>query len=300
MDGSPYRKQVALLLRVLPEVAKETCFALHGGTAINLFVREMPRLSVDIDLTYIPTVERQSAHAGISAALERITVNLARVIPEARVTHQQQTFKLQISIQGVQVKVEVNPNVRGCISDPEKQPLCRAAQDEFDVFASIQVVPLGQLYGGKICAALDRQHPRDLFDTMLLLKNEGITEEIKRGFLLALLSSERPIHEVIAPNLQDQQQTFKNHFVGISKESFAYEDFQNVRDKLITLMQESLTEQDKVFLLSFKDTNPDWSTYHYEAFPAVQWKLQNIKKLKEENPEKHQRQYEHLKAALGL
>lgn len=49
-----YKKQVSLLLDVLPEVAKENCFALHGGTAINLFVRSMPRLSVDIDLTYVP------------------------------------------------------------------------------------------------------------------------------------------------------------------------------------------------------------------------------------------------------
>ncbi len=46
-----YRKQVQLLLDVLPEVAKEACFAMHGGTAINLFYRDMPRLSVDIDLT---------------------------------------------------------------------------------------------------------------------------------------------------------------------------------------------------------------------------------------------------------
>jgi hypothetical protein len=54
MITTAYKKQVALLLSVLPEVGKEECFALHGGTAINLFVREMPRLSVDIDLTYVP------------------------------------------------------------------------------------------------------------------------------------------------------------------------------------------------------------------------------------------------------
>lgn len=47
-----YNHQVRLLLAVLPEIAKEHCFALHGGTAINLFIRNMPRLSVDIDLTY--------------------------------------------------------------------------------------------------------------------------------------------------------------------------------------------------------------------------------------------------------
>ena len=49
-----YRRQVQLLIRVLPSIAEEACFALKGGTAINLFVRDMPRLSVDIDLTYLP------------------------------------------------------------------------------------------------------------------------------------------------------------------------------------------------------------------------------------------------------
>lgn len=61
MAEQSYKQQVSLLLSVLPEVAKESCFALHGGTAINLFVRDMPRLSVDIDLTYLPLEDRQSA-----------------------------------------------------------------------------------------------------------------------------------------------------------------------------------------------------------------------------------------------
>jgi hypothetical protein len=46
------------LIRVLPSIAEEACFALKGGTAINLFVRDMPRLSVDIDLTYLPVQPR--------------------------------------------------------------------------------------------------------------------------------------------------------------------------------------------------------------------------------------------------
>jgi predicted nucleotidyltransferase component of viral defense system len=52
-----YRKQVKLLIRILPFIAEEDCFALKGGTAINLFVRNMPRLSVDIDLTYLPVLD---------------------------------------------------------------------------------------------------------------------------------------------------------------------------------------------------------------------------------------------------
>jgi predicted nucleotidyltransferase component of viral defense system len=56
MKDSPYYKQVELMLKIIPLVAAERCFALKGGTAINLFVRDMPRFSVDIDLTYLAIV----------------------------------------------------------------------------------------------------------------------------------------------------------------------------------------------------------------------------------------------------
>jgi len=62
MIADIYRSQVELLLRVLPYVAKEKVFALKGGTAINLFVRDLPRLSVDIDLTYLPFEDRATAN----------------------------------------------------------------------------------------------------------------------------------------------------------------------------------------------------------------------------------------------
>lgn len=169
-----YKRQVDLLLQVLPEVAKEDCFALHGGTAINLFVREMPRLSVDIDLTYIPIEDRQTSLENISTALIRIKGNIEKAIPKASIIHQSADSKLQISNQEAQIKIEVNPINRGILNAPEKWILCDRAQEEFDAFCEVPVVPFSQLYGGKICAALDRQHPRDLFDVKLLLENEGL------------------------------------------------------------------------------------------------------------------------------
>ena len=69
-DG--YRKQVALLIRTMPFVATEKEFALKGGTAINLFVRDMPRLSVDIDLTYLPVADRATSRKAIDAGMKRI------------------------------------------------------------------------------------------------------------------------------------------------------------------------------------------------------------------------------------
>ena len=150
-----YRGQVSLLRSVLPEIAKEKCFALHGGTAINLFVREMPRLSVDIDLTYLPIEDRQNSLDNIVDALERIKGRILTTLPKTKVQNQKEISKLQISHRGFQIKIEVNQTNRGVLSDPIEYQLCEKAQDQFDAFCSIAVVPLSQLYGGKICAALD-------------------------------------------------------------------------------------------------------------------------------------------------
>ncbi len=296
MKNRMYSAQVKLLVQALPEVAKETCFALHGGTAINLFVRELPRLSVDIDLTYVPIEPREISLRHINEALARIKLSLETVLPNARIIHRPKICKLQISSQGAQIKIEVNQVGRGTLEIPKIIPLCQTAQDEFDAFCEIQLVSIGQLYGGKICAALDRQHPRDLFDVKYLLENEGFSEEIKTGFLLCLLSSDRPLHEMLSPNFQDHRMTMTNHFEGMSAEAFTYADFEQTREQLIDEIRKGLTDTDKAFLLNVKNLTPDWSQYNFENFPAVRWKLLNLQKLKDNNPDKHREQYEALRA----
>ena len=298
MANKAYQKQVGLLLSVLPEVAKESCFALHGGTAINLFVRDMPRLSVDIDLTYVPVEDRASSLEHIDEALERTKKRIENVVAGARVQHKKDIGKLIVSAQGTEIKLEVNLVGRGVIAEPVKMPLCDKAQSEFNAFVAVPVVPIGQLYGGKICAALDRQHPRDLFDVKYLLENEGFSEQVKAGFMLCLLASDRPLHEMIAPNFQDQRAVLTNQFAGMTAEEFTYEHFEQARDALVKAIHQSLAPKDKEFLLGVHDVSPDWSIYNYERFPAVQWKLQNLQKLKTSNPEKHREQYEALKEAL--
>jgi predicted nucleotidyltransferase component of viral defense system len=211
-----YKNQVKLLLDVIPIVANESMFALFGGTAINLFVRNMPRLSVDIDLVYVPIEDDfNTGRMNIENGLSRIKTTVEKSIPRVSVTRQKDQkgdIKLNIQTPNSTIKVEVNPTGRGLISPAKKLALCNKTQEEFDVFCSINVVSLEQLYGGKICAALDRQHPRDLFDVKYLLENEGFTDDIKRGFVYSLLCSGRPIHEVIDPNLKDERQTMKDHF----------------------------------------------------------------------------------------
>jgi predicted nucleotidyltransferase component of viral defense system len=282
-----YRQQVSLLLSVLPEVAKEKCFALHGGTAINLFVRDMPRLSVDIDLTYLPIEDRETSLKHIAEALARIKANIEKVVPGAQITPRLSNGKLQISANKVDVKLEVNLTNRGAIAESKEIQLCEKAQTTFEAFCIITVVSIGQLFGGKIIAALDRQHPRDLFDVKYMLEKEGFTQEIKEGFLLFLLCSDRPINEVIVPNFQDQRSALANQFSGMSDETFSYEEYESNREKLVRIIHENLTAADKEFLLSFKNITPDWSIYDFQRFPAINWKLQNLQKLKNSNPDKH-------------
>ena len=209
-----YRRQVELMLAVLPELSKETCFALHGGTAINLFHRDMPRLSVDIDLTYIPIEERAISMKRISEALSRIAHSLHNVIGQVRVHPRLDAGKLLVSVNGVGVKIEVNLVNRGLLGEPVVMPLCKKAQDAFEAFCAVPVVPTGQLYGGKIVAALDRQHPRDLFDVGALTLTEDLSGEVKAGFLLGLLGSERPLHEILRPKPKDQRSVLSNQFSG--------------------------------------------------------------------------------------
>ncbi|SFO58503.1 Nucleotidyl transferase AbiEii toxin, Type IV TA system [Chitinophaga sp. YR627] len=295
-----YKKQVSLLLSVLPEVAKEQCFALHGGTAINLFVRNMPRLSVDIDLTYLPIEDRAASLKSIEEALERIRANIEKVIPGVKVAHRRDAAKLQISAYKVDIKLEVNLVNRGALAAPRVMELCEKAQNEFEVFCVMPVVTNGQLFGGKIIAALDRQHPRDLFDVKYLLEMEGFTEEIKEGFLHYLLCSDRPINEIIVPNFQDHRATMDNQFTGMTVDAFGYEEYESIRENLVQTIHSNLTEGDKKFLLSIKNGTPDWSIYNFEKFPAIRWKLRNLQSLKENNPNKHRELFEALEKKLRL
>lgn len=299
MVNPNYKGQVSLLLDVLPEVAKEKCFALHGGTAINLFVQDMPRLSVDIDLTYLPIEDRTTTLKNIATSLDKIRTRISGIKSKARIEHKIETGKLLVSDNYFEIKIEVNLVARGAISPVIELPLCNKAQSEFDAFVAMPIVPIAQLYGGKICAALDRQHPRDLFDVSLLLQGTGINEEIIAGFIYSLLASDRPFNEMLAPNRIDQAKAFENQFSGMSDIAFSYHDFEETREKLIQIINEKLSQKDKEFLISFVNLEPDWSVYDFKDYPSIRWKLQNLQKLKDVNPDKHNEYVGRLIAILS-
>ncbi|MBA4145547.1 MAG: nucleotidyl transferase AbiEii/AbiGii toxin family protein [Azospira oryzae] len=295
MLSTKYKEQVDLLIQILPHVAKEESLALKGGTAINLFVRNMPRLSVDIDLTYTSiTDDRQTALQHISEAVIRIDENIRKAIPGISVTHippkQGDDVKLNCQMNNAHVKIEVNTVTRGIIFPVRMMALTDLAQAEFGKFAAIQVVSHGELFGGKICAALDRQHPRDLFDIHHLIHQEGFSDEVRLGFIMFLVSHHKPVHDLLFSHHHDHTATLEQQFAGMTVEPFTYETYETTRRILSSEIRKILTENDKKFLISFENGTPDWNLVAIESLkdlPAVKWKLQNIHKLIEQNPSKH-------------
>jgi predicted nucleotidyltransferase component of viral defense system len=279
-----YAAQVRLLVQVIPYVAAERCFALKGGTAINLFVRDLPRLSVDIDLAYLPSSDRQQALTDVRLALRRIADAVGRGLPQVDATVQSnRDDELRVLVRSpqAQIKVEVSPVLRGTVHQPVERDVVPLVEDEFG-FASISVVSLPDLYGGKICAALDRQHPRDLFDVMLMLREEGLTREIFEGFLVYLISHGRPIAELLSPRWKKLDGIFQAEFAGMTREPVTLEQLESTRAALLAAIQEQFSKQDAAFLLSLKRGEPDWTLLNLpgvDQLPAVRWKLRNIMEM---------------------
>lgn len=300
MITNNYRSKVELLIRIIPAITEEADLAIHGGTAINLFVTDLPRYSIDIDLTYIPILDRSESIVNINACLRRVSDRLRQSIKGIQIAHRPDICKLLCSFRGSQVKIEVNQTKRGIIAGtPQLTPLCAKAQEEFMMYCEANVVPISLLYGGKIAAALSRQHPRDLFDVKYM---DYSLSDVKEGILYSLLGSDRPISESIAPHLIDQTKVMETQFMGMTDTPFSYQDYEITRLELIHGIQELFSESEKDFLISFESGTPHWdliSSPSFETYPSVEWKLLNINKLKENDPEGFTKQIAKLKESLG-
>ncbi len=305
MKDSPYFKQAQLMLRVMPHVAAQACFAVKGGTAINLYVRDMPRLSVDIDLMYLPLEPRDTTLAKIGEALQRIATAVRKTIPGVTVQGVQTKgvahfSKLSVGTAEAKIKIEPNLVLRGTVYAPVERELCKRAELLFEMSATANILSVADLYGGKICAALDRQHPRDLFDVKILMENEGVTDEIRTAFVIYLASNSRPMSELLAPNLKDLRQVFEQEFTGMTDAEVGYDELVAVRDRLIETIRNTMTEDERQFLISIKQGQPDWDLIPVdgiEHLPAIQWKLINIRKM---DKKKQIESLTKLEAVLGL
>ncbi|MEC7276975.1 MAG: nucleotidyl transferase AbiEii/AbiGii toxin family protein [Bdellovibrionota bacterium] len=290
--SSEYTKTVELLLEILPYALKDERVALKGGTAINLFHRDFPRLSVDIDLCYLPLESRKETFENIHGILASVKSELESKLNLNVISNHpldgKKEAKLIASKNDIEVKIEPNYTLRSSLFSPEKKLLSPLAQKEFGMEVEVQCLGLADTFGGKICAALDRQHPRDLFDVKNLLENEGITRDVMDSFIFYLVSHNRPINELLNPNFKNIENEYKNEFLTMAQIDTPLDELLDARTKLVENLINSLTNNDKDFLISFVSNKPDWSKVRDQKikdFPSVKWKMMNQETMKKDKQE---------------
>lgn len=300
-----YRQQVDLLIDALPLVFQDERIAMKGGTALNLFLHDMPRLSVDIDITYLPLDDRKTAFSNMHSILLQIQKRLkyslgCEVNSSQKLDGSEREAKLVVERDGVQIKVEPNFTIRSSVFLPEKKDISQKCRKEYGKNANVPCLSRADLYGGKICAALDRQHPRDLFDVKIFFETGGFDRDVVAGFLFYLISHNRPFHEVLNPNLKPLQSSFDSEFFGMTETEVTLSDLEKTRTDLISTIHSNFTENDRHFLLSVANVNPIWELYSHpkiQDYPSVRWRLHNLKAM---NGKKRQLQSDELKDLMNL
>jgi predicted nucleotidyltransferase component of viral defense system len=299
-----YLETARLLTQVAPLVFVDDTFALKGGTAINLFVRDMPRLSVDLDLVFPDhMLARDQALARINDAIRQAAERLNKRgfqthIPAANAGE----TKLLVRRGRIEVKIEANFVMRGTVQPVRRASLTPTARDLLLADLEIPVVSLEDVYGGKLVAAMDRQHPRDLFDVMQLFAHEGITPGIRRAFVVYLASSNRPVHEVLFPQMRDIEYDYGHNFQGMTAESVPLDALLAARERMAHKLQQGLDESERRFLLSLVAGAPEWPLLgiaHLEHLPGIRWKLHNLEELQKINAKKFAEQVDTLADRLS-
>jgi predicted nucleotidyltransferase component of viral defense system len=261
---------------------------------------------VDIDLVYLPLEDRPTTLRGIDAALRRIAAKIRRAMSSVQVReHHAVGDKLLVKLtvraaDGAEVKIEPNTVLRGTLHPTAELNLSPKAVGMFGRSATMRVVSLPDLFGGKLCAALDRQHPRDLFDVHGLFQAEGITDDIRRAFVVFLASHDRPMSELLTPNRKDLKQVFADQFEGMTLDPVPLAVLEETRERLIERINADLTAAEREFLLSMKRLEPKWELLGLpgvERLPGPQWKLYNLRKM---DATKRRAAEEQLRKKLGL
>ena len=299
-----YLETARLLTQVAPLVFVDDTFALKGGTAINLFVRDMPRLSVDLDLTFPDhTLPREQALAQINDAIRQAAERLnARGFQTHAPAAGAGETKLLVRRGRIEVKIEANFVWRGTVQPVRQASLAPAARDALMADLDVPMVSLADLYGSKLVAAMDRQHPRDLFDVMQLFEHEGITPGIRRAFVVYLASHNRPVHEVLFPQLRDIRHDYRQNFEGMTTEPVSLDVLLAARERMVDELQQCLDDDERRFLLSLVAGTPDWPLLgiaHLEHLPGIRWKLHNLAQLQRVNAKKFAEQADLLGTLLA-
>jgi len=300
-----YADTVRLLLAIVPDVFANDIFAMKGGTAINLVVQDMPRLSVDIDVVYLPRqVPRDTALQAINQELAAIATRVESLSVQTRLVRSKDLgdTKLIVENESSQVKIEVNVVFRGTVLPAERRSLSAKTSDLFGVELEVPILAPDELYAGKLVAALDRQHPRDLFDVWQLYESGGISDGMVECFVVYLAGHNRPTHEVLFGNDKNIAGEYERAFVGMTEVDCSLETLLEARARLRHELPGRLSAQHKRFLSGLTRAQPDWSLLqcqHAAQLPALRWKLSNLETFRKRRPEDFTAQADALDAGLG-
>lgn len=301
-----YLDVVRLLVRVAPVIFAEPGYALKGGTAINLFVRDLPRLSVDLDLVFTDyRLNRTNSLAAISTGLGNMASRVSKLGLQVHVSSKTdgEETKLFIRQGRTEVKVEINQVLRGTMHPVVSMRMVQSARDQLKADLRLPVLSADELYGGKLVAALDRNHPRDWFDVMLLLKQEGITASIRRCFVAYLAAHNRPPHEVLFGPAKSLAESFDREFLGMTSHAVSLTELEDVQRVVRNELPNQLDEAERRFLVSLVSNVPDWTLLgipHLQHMPAIRWKLTNLERLQRDNKIKFAAQSAALRDRFNL
>lgn len=210
--------------------------------------------------------------------------------------------KLIVENETSQVKIEVNVVFRGSVLAAERQALSARTSDLFSVELDLPTLAPDELYASKLVAALDRQHPRDLFDVWQLYESDGISDGMVECFVIYLAGHNRPPHEVLFSNNKDIANEYERAFVGMTEVECSLETLLEARARLQRELPQRLTTAHRQFLRGLVRAEPDWSLLqcpHAAELPALRWKLSNLETFHKRRPEDFIAQADALDAGLN-
>lgn len=237
MMNNDYLATVRKIVQILPIIEKKNEFALKGGTAWNLFYDALPRLSLDIDLVYLPINERRESLHQINLMLKDIGNEVTRVMNHDFIFIEGKS-KLLIKTRGLNIKIEPNIVIRGSLYGSVNKEMDINAQEVLELHTSMNCLTPEEIIGGKVIASIDRQHPRDLFDMSRIMNLYDLEDaKIMNAIYFYILQSNRPVYELLNPNEKDIEEIYNNQFVGLTKSVISLDELLLTRKRIIAFMQ---------------------------------------------------------------
>jgi len=281
-----YQQAVQLLLRVIPSVFTSEVFALKGGTAINLFLSPLVRLSVDLDVVFLPLgLGREEALRAIASELEAVEQRVAKQGLLTRVPGRASGEDTQLLVSDGQttIKIEVNHVFRGSILEPHQARLDPSSQQAFAVDVGARLLAAPEVYAGKAVAALDRQHPRDLFDIWARSQGGAWTRDELDLVAVYVAAHSRPPHEIFAGRDKPLASLYSSALQGMVLGALpSVTELETARSVLRRSILRNLSPGARTFLTSFFRLSTEWDALPFPGLnrlPALQWKLRNLERF---------------------